>query len=394
MKEWDRVKVVDKLHQSTVVNYLMNIDWASSSEHPLIVEFDPTTNCNLACPDCISGELLNKDEFSDERVISLTHEMVEAGVKGVILIGGGEPMAHSKISDVIQILGENKVSIGITTNGLYLKKYKYVTSKYVDWVRVSVDAATSKTFQRIRPSRTGESLFESVIKNMEDFANNKRSHAVLGFSFMVYNEGNYGFKGVELKNDKAKQLVNQLRSEVKTNVGEIYQAALLAKNIGCAYFEVKPMYDIHHFSVMQRSEIADVVEEQIDKCVSLEDDNFKVIVATKLFPSLRGESNLEPKQYTRCAVAQLRTLITPAGAYVCPYFRGVEHKKIGDLNDTSFKDFWNGQDRKNVIDKLNPSVDCPMHCIRNDSNISIENMISDNFSSTKNQRVDDYDIFI
>jgi MoaA/NifB/PqqE/SkfB family radical SAM enzyme len=394
MKEWDRVKVVDKLSQHEVVDYLEKVNWDTTSKNPLIVEFDPTTNCNLACPDCISGELLNKDEFSDERVITLTKEMVEAGVKGVILIGGGEPMAHSKISEVIQILGENQVSIGITTNGLYLKKYKDVTSKYVDWVRVSVDAATSKTFQRIRPSRTGESLFDSVIKNMEDFAKNKQAHAVLGYSFMVFSEGNYGFKGVELKNDKAKNLVSQLRNEIKTNVGEIYQAALLAKNIGCAYFEVKPMYDIHHFSVMQRSEIADVVEEQIDKCKTLQDENFRILVATKLFPSLRGESNLEPKEYKRCASAQVRTLITPSGAYVCPYFRGVEHKKIGDLNTNSFENFWNGPERKNVIDKLDPSIDCPMHCIRNDTNIAIEQMIKDDFSAVKKNLVPNYDIFI
>lgn len=373
----------EKLNQKSVQEFVRSVNWSESSDAPFVVEFDPTSNCNLACPDCISGGLLNQGQIERDRIKKIIQEFIEAKVRAVILIGGGEPMMHREIGWVIEQLGLAGIQIGITTNGLYLKSHLDVTSQYANWVRVSVDAGTSETFNRIRPSKVGKSLFHSVISNMELFAKHKKG--VLGYSFMVFSEGNYGFKGVPINSENFKSL-----SHIKTNVNEIYSAAKLAKDIGCDYFEVKPMYDVNHFSVMQQNSIADVVEEQLDLAKRLEDDNFKVIEALKLRATLRGESNLEPKSYTRCAVSQLRTLITSSGAYVCPYFRGVESKNIGDINQQSLKDLWHGEKRKEIMKNLNPSVDCPMHCIRNESNIIIENQLAHGFA----EPTDDYDLFI
>lgn len=393
-KKNDAIRVVDKLNQVDILKHMGSVDWNDSSKAPYIVEFDPTTNCNLACPDCISGALLNQDEFSKDRVITLTNEMIEAGVQGVILIGGGEPMAHPRIGQVIQLLGENGVAIGITTNGLYIKKHQEVLSKFANWVRVSVDAGSSTTFQRIRPSKAGTSLFDEVIKNMETYARAKPKDRILGYSYMIFAEGDYGFKGIPVKAAGAAEKIAKLKQEIHTNAHEIYLAAKIAKNIGCDYFEIKPMYDVNHFSVLQSQQVADMVEDQLHKIKELEDDSFQIIEATKLRASLRGESNLEPKAYTRCAVSQLRTLITPSGVYVCPYFRGVEHKKIGDVNNDSFLGMWNGPQRKEVISRLDPSRDCPMHCIRNDSNIYIEKLIVDKFHVAHEDIKDNYDPFI
>lgn len=372
-----------KLEQHSVVRFLKSVDWTTSSRSPFVVELDPTSMCNLACPDCISGSLLNKDEIPAERLLNLTNEMIDAGVKAVILIGGGEPMMHPAIGEVIRRLGEADIRIGITTNGLHLKKYLDVTAEYSSWVRVSMDAGTDATFNRIRPSRTGKSLFSSAIKNMEAFARVKRGK--LGYSFMIFNEGEFGFKGIPIKSNA----LNELR-HIKTNVHEIYTAAKLARDIGCDYFEIKPMYDVNHYAIIQPSALTRIVDEQVVMAKELETSDFKVLEATKLWAALHGESNLEPKAYQRCAVAQARTLITPSGVYVCPYFRGAEHKKIGDIQTQSFSGMWHGAQRKSVIDKLNPSKDCSMHCIRHESNQTIERWITGGFPLPSK----DFDLFI
>lgn len=376
------LNVRNKLSQQSVLKYIEGINWLGSSDAPFVVEFDPTSNCNLACPDCISGSLLNQGEIDRNRIKPLIAEMIDAGVKAVILIGGGEPMMHRDIGWVIETLGSSGIHIGITTNGLYLKAHLDVTAKYANWVRVSMDAGTDQTFNRIRPSPTGKSLFNNAIRNMEIFSKVKKG--ILGYSFMVFSEGNYGFKGIPITNGRSDL------AAINTNVNEIYVAAKLAKEIGCEYFEVKPMYDVNHFSVIQKNSIADIVEEQIDKARTLEDGNFKVIEALKLRSTLRGESNLEPKEYTRCAVAQMRTLVTSSGVYVCPYFRGSESKLIGDVNSQSFNEMWHGEQRLRVMKELNPSRDCPMHCIRNESNLYIENGLKNGFDSP----IDDFDFFI
>ena len=170
----DITKTLDlqsKLAQRSVVTYLKSVDWNTGSKAPFVVELDPTSRCNLACPDCISGELLNKDEIPSDRLLQLTDEMIDVGVRAVILIGGGEPMMHPSIGEVIRRLGEAGVKIGITTNGLFLKKHLEVTAEYASWVRVSMDAGTSQTFARVRPSKVGKSLFDTAIRNMRNLPN-------------------------------------------------------------------------------------------------------------------------------------------------------------------------------------------------------------------------------
>lgn len=376
------IDIKEKLNQETVQQFIQAVDWQGSSTAPFVVELDPTTRCNLSCPECISGSLLNQGEISVPRIKTLVGELIEAKVRAVILIGGGEPLMHPAIEWVIRALGEAGVRVGITTNGLYIRKHLDVIARYAQWVRVSMDAGTSETFNKLRPSRQGRSLFDAALDNMRAYAKVKQGK--LGYSFMVYSEGDHGFKGVTVAGN-----VKGL-ARIKSNAGEIFRAAQIARDIGCDYFEIKPMYDVNHYSVLQDEAVADLVEAQLALAKTLETERFRVVEAVKLRATLRGMSNLEPKTYHRCAVAQLRTLITPSGVYVCPYFRGAEDKRLGDVNAMSFPEMWHGTRREEVMRLLNPAVDCPMHCIRHESNLAIEEAIKEGFR----KRVDDYDFFI
>jgi MoaA/NifB/PqqE/SkfB family radical SAM enzyme len=377
------LELKSKLSQKTVLQKIQSIDWSKSSDSPFVVELDPTSMCNLACPDCISGSLLNQHEIPTDRLLSLVDEMIDAKVKAVILIGGGEPMMHPAIGKVIEKLGSANVKIGITTNGLYLKKYIREISEYASWVRVSMDAGTDDVFRKIRPSKIGKSLFKSAISNMEAYAKTKKGK--LGYSFMIFNEGNFGFQGIPISTSYYQSTKN-----IKTNVNEIYIAAKLAKEIGCDYFEIKPMYDVNHYAIMQPQNISSIIKNQLLKIKELETDNFKILEATKLWASILGTSNSEPKSYKRCAVNQLRTLITPTGVYTCPYFRGQESKKIGEIQNQTFSELWHGEFRQHTLSQLDPSRDCTMHCIRHDSNLEIEKWIAGGFPLP----VDDFDFFI
>ncbi|WP_404379257.1 hypothetical protein [Lactococcus lactis] len=48
----------DKLTASTYREWLKDFS-NNKVVYPQIIEIDPTTNCMLACPECISAELLN-----------------------------------------------------------------------------------------------------------------------------------------------------------------------------------------------------------------------------------------------------------------------------------------------------------------------------------------------
>ena len=88
---------------------------------------------------------------------------------------------------------------------------------------------------------------------------------------------------------------------------------------------------------------------------------------------LSEDSLSQPKNYHSCPVAELRTLVTPSGVYVCPYKRGDKNFKIGDMRLEKLKSIWNGNERKTIMEKLDPSIHCKSHCIRHESNQFIIN---------------------
>lgn len=382
-----------KLRQRTVLERIQQTDWpGGQSPAPLVVEFDPTTACNLACPDCISRDLLNQGYFSRERIRDLTREMVDAGVKAVVLIGGGEPLAHPEIGWVMQYLADHRVQIGLTTNGLLIHRYLDVIAQCVDWVRVSVDAGSAETFQRLRPSPNGKSLFDEVLRNMELLAPVRKGK--LGYSFMLYSEGLFD------PGERAGKRVIPLqpafrRDEVPAlpfnNVDEILQAAQIAKRVGCDYFELKPLYDADHFLVLQNPALMNKAARLADAAKALEDARFKVLFATKLKDLFAGISSVEKKDYHRCAVAHLRTLVTPSGVYVCPYYRGRPDKRIGDVTHTSFGQMWASAERRDVACGVDPSRDCAMHCIRHESNLMLEQFLA---AAERPEAMADFDLFI
>lgn len=370
-----KMNILDKLHQEFVIKKIKETDWENGSTGPLVVEFDTTEVCNLACPGCISEDLVcNKTSFSKERLMEIANELYEIGTKALILIGGGEPLAHPAIGEFMTFLGQHDIHIGITTNGCFIKKYEEIIAKYAFWTRISMDAATAETFDKLRPSKDGKSKFDFIINSMRDLAKIKKGR--LGFSYLIRTESD-GFG-------------------ITSNIHEIYDAAVLARDIGCDYFEVKPSYsyiDGQDHALVKHSKIRmDEARKEVARLDSLATDKFKIIKAINLEDSLNCVDTPQIKSYHTCPVAELRTLITPSGAYICPYWRGKDKFRLGNAHDTSIKDIWNSEQRRKVVKYTNPSIICPFHCLRNESNQEVLDIIKSDIKSI--DVLKEYDRFI
>ena len=88
----------------------------------------------------------------------------------------------------------------------------------------------------------------------------------------------------------------------------------------------------------------------------------------------------------------MRTVLSPSGAYVCPYHRGNNNLKIGDPNTESLSEIWYGKTRKEIMEKLDPRKHCEFHCIRHNTNKVLEDLHENEIS--KNKIVKEYDRFI
>ena len=363
------LSLAKKLGQKSIQNKIQELLMKKNDSKPWVVELDPTTACNLACHGCISANLLNQGGFKRERIKELAKEFVKAGVKAVILIGGGEPMAHPEFGTIVDYFYANDNHVGVTTNGMLINKYLKSLANHTKWVRVSIDAGSEEIFQSYRPHISGKSQFKSIISQMESLSKIRKGK--LGYSFVILT-----------KQDKNGIFLD-------TNAVDISKAAKVAKDLGCDYFEVKPSFDSTHFLSETFKTVREIVRAEIDKAKGLADTNFSVISPVTISDAIEGNTT-QKKNYKRCLVAGLRTVISPSGAYVCPYHRGNANFKIGDPNNESFKDIWFGAERKKIMAELDPSKHCRFHCIRHETNLILEEIDK----GKKIKEVSDYDRFL
>ena len=373
-----KMNIITKLRQDFVVNKIKNTDWEKGTNSPLIVELDPTAVCDLACPGCISEDIIaTGNSFSYERLMELGIEFKESGVKGVIFIGGGEPLAHPASGELIRYFGQNDISVGITTNGTFINRYMDEIAKYSSWTRVSIDASSEEMFKILRPTKGGGSKFHHIIDNMRKLAKIKTGK--LGFSFLIRSEAE--------------------GDNIVSNIHEIYDAAVLAKDIGCDYFEIKPSYNyknnVAHSLVKHSDQRITEIKIELERLSKLIDDDFTIIKAITLDDSLNGVQEKQVKTYTTCPATELRTLVTPVGTFVCPYWRGKDQFNIGDAKKNNFMELWNSTQRKDIQKWLDPSKHCAnLHCLRHESNIEILKMIEDIKNNKEIQTIQEFDRFI
>lgn len=337
---------IDKILQPEIRPQIQEYITNKKTSGPVIVEFDPTTTCNFRCPECINFDLLNKGQIDPKRTLEIVEEFYKAGVKGIIFIGGGEPLTHSGMPKPIVRAHELGMHIGLTTNGSLINRYLDEIAEYVSWTRVSVDAATQKTFSIFRPSLIPDS-FKKVTENIKALSEKKKG--ILGFSFLL----------IERKLSNGKNT---------TNCHEVYEAAKLARNLGCDYFEYKPMVDDNHNLIPFSDEVRDSLSKQLYDLPKLDTDRFKVIAPKSIEHLLNAITPDQPKKYTTCPTLEMRTLVTSKGIYPCPYKRGHEKEKIGEIS-AHFGEYWKSEERIERVKKINPAIDCRFYCIRHQSNL-------------------------
>jgi MoaA/NifB/PqqE/SkfB family radical SAM enzyme len=343
-----KLDLASKLYQESVYPSAVKVARGERLRAPLVVDLDPTSFCDLACPECISTGVLNQGQFPGRRLERIAEEMAAAGVLAVILIGGGEPLMHKSVGRVTEILHSAGIRIGLVTNGTLIDRHLDDLAARLSWVRVSVDAATPETYDRFRPSRSGASQFPKIVANMRRLARCKEGK--LGYSFLL----------MQRRDDSGRV--------TGSNYHEVLQAGLLARSIGCDYFEIKAMMNDDHKVARQSEADVALVSRQLETLRTLESEHFRLLESSTWRELSRTAPKPQVKNYQACKIAELRTTITPSGVYVCAYHRGDAGARLGDVFDTPLTQMWS----EAKVGAVNPATDCRFHCARHDSNVELE----------------------
>jgi radical SAM protein with 4Fe4S-binding SPASM domain len=85
------------------------------------MELETSRVCNLACIYCYSEAGRHQhNELTLSEILDVIDQAVGCGVRRMIVIGGGEPLLHPHIREIIEYLHAKSLAIDLFTNGMFI----------------------------------------------------------------------------------------------------------------------------------------------------------------------------------------------------------------------------------------------------------------------------------
>ena len=145
---WNGIKVLSSFYLSKWAK--KPIQWG----YPVSISFEPTTSCNLRCPECPSGlraftrptGMLQKDFFSE------TIDQLYKDLLYLVFYFQGEPYLNSSFLDMVKYASSKKIYTATSTNAHYLTdaNAKRTIESGLDRLIISIDGTTQETYQQYR----------------------------------------------------------------------------------------------------------------------------------------------------------------------------------------------------------------------------------------------------
>lgn len=104
--------IIEKQNFRLIYNEL--VEGAYSA--PLKIYLDITDKCNMNCKHCLNQDLHSENEIDFNTIKEIAYECSKLGVF-YIKLGGGEPLMHSMIQEIIEEFRRNNIFLSLSTNG-------------------------------------------------------------------------------------------------------------------------------------------------------------------------------------------------------------------------------------------------------------------------------------
>lgn len=150
--------------------------------YPFRLAIDPTGNCDYNCKYCqYKDSGIKGMELSLEEINSALDDMKELEMNNVHLSGGGEPLVHPRIKDIIRAIGNHDYTLSLITTSYHLDDELFdLLTKAPNWldsrkgaryVGLSFWGPDPKTYSELQG--VPESYFDIVAKNLKRLGSSK-----------------------------------------------------------------------------------------------------------------------------------------------------------------------------------------------------------------------------
>ncbi len=294
---WNGIKVVSSFYVSKLTK--KPVQWG----FPISVTVEPTTSCNLRCPECPSGKreftrptgMLKNDFFQN------TIDELAKKVAYLIFYFQGEPYLNPKFLDMVNYASKKGIYTATSTNAHYLNdaNAKKTIESGLDRLIISIDGTTQETYEQYRIGGDLKKVLEGAenIIRWKKELKSKTPHVI--FQFLV----------------------------VKPNEHQLEEVKLLAKKMGVdeVRFKTAQIYDHENGSPLLPT---------IDKYARYKKQE-------------DGTYGIKNQMMNHCWRLWHSTVITWDGLVVpCCFDKDATHQ-LGDLKKTSFAALWKSAEYTN-----------------------------------------------
>jgi len=161
---------------------------------PISLAFEPTTSCNLRCPECPSGlrAFTRPTGMLSVELFKKTIDQLDKKLLYLIFYFQGEPFLHHRFLELVTYASQKNIYTATSTNAHFLKDEiaKETVKSGLDRLIISIDGTTQKTYQAYRKGGQLDRVIEgtkNVIKWKQKLQS-KTPHVIFQFLVMKPNE--------------------------------------------------------------------------------------------------------------------------------------------------------------------------------------------------------------
>ena len=116
---------------------------------PVHVNWYPTNACNLKCNYCAFSKRDKALSMDMRTAVRVIHDFARLECEAVSITGGGEPLCHPNVADMISEFHSCGIKIGLVTNGTLLGRLDKKTLEMLQWCRISSSCPFDDAYRNI-----------------------------------------------------------------------------------------------------------------------------------------------------------------------------------------------------------------------------------------------------
>jgi radical SAM protein with 4Fe4S-binding SPASM domain len=275
---------------------------------PISIAFEPTTSCNLRCPECPSGlrSFTRPTGTLDQSLFENVIDQLSGNLTYLTFYFQGEPYLHPKFLNMVRYASSKGIYTATSTNAHYLKDEiaLQTVNAGLDRLIISIDGTSQQSYESYRVGGSLEKVIEGT-QNILAWKKKLKSvtpHVVFQFLVVAPNEH---------------------------QIPEVYS---LAKKLGVDQVVLKTA---QIYNYQQGSDLIPTQEKY-----------------ARYKQNADGSYSIKNKMMDHCWKMWHSCVVTWDGKVVPCCFDKDAHFVLGDLKQNSFSDIWNGEKYKNFRQSL------------------------------------------